>query len=331
MAVLVSAANVMWTRLSTCYVYVRVEMGVKQKDIKILWGRSGNRCAICKADLTQDSSAVTSSFTLGEQAHIVGDKPGSARSTSMLTAEQRDSYHNLILLCPTHHTEIDSNESDWAVERLHQVKSEHELWVTETLSETIDHVKLAKQAIVASIVDSTVNLCDLDNWQSWTSFALSPNPKWDKDRPDKIFDFRQNVIAAIWPEEFEELKRAAISLSVILNRAAQTYLEHADLKGDTYFPFKFYKAMPSNPNYNSDLEEYEQWLGDCYSLIKQATKAANWFADVVRRDINPMFFAEKGKFLIMEGPFIDLSFRTKLIEYSAEERPTLPDVLFAVE
>lgn len=306
-------------------------MGIKQKDIKILWGRSGNRCAICRTELTQNALAVTSSFTLGEQAHIVGDKIGSARSTSPLTAEQRDSYHNLILLCPTHHTEIDSNEADWPVEKLHQVKSEHELWVTETLSETIDHVKIAKQAIVASIVDSAVDLCDLDNWQNWTSFALSPDPRWAKERPDKIFDFRQKVIAWIWPDEFNELKRSATTLSVLLNRAAQTYLEHSDLQGDMYYPYKFYKAMPQNPSYDKDLAAYEKWLEDCYDLIYQATKAANWFADVVRNDVNPMFFAEKGKFLIMEGPFMDLSFRTKLIEYSAEEKVALPEALYESE
>lgn len=237
-------------------------MGIKQKDIKILWGRSGNRCAICKTELTQDKSAVTSSFTLGEQAHIVGDQPGSARSNSPLTDEQRDSYHNLVLLCPTHHTEIDSNEDDWPVERLHQIKSEHELWVTETLSETIDHVRLAKQAVLASIVDSAVDLCDLKEWQNWTSFALSPDPKWAKERPDRIFDFRQKVIAAIWPDEFDELKNAAITLSVSLNRAAQTYLEHSDLQGDTYFPHKFYKVMRNNPNYDRDLAAYEKLFGD---------------------------------------------------------------------
>ena len=306
-------------------------MGIKQKDIKLLWGRSGNRCAICRTELTQDKSAITSSFTLGEQAHIVGEKESSARSISPLTADQRDSYHNLILLCPTHHTEIDSNETDWPVERLHQVKSEHELWVTETLSETIDHSRLAKQAIVASIVDSAVDLCDLDNWQDWTGFVLSPDPRWDKNRPDRIFNFRQKIIAAIWPEEFDELKRASITLSYLLNRAAQTYLKHSDLQGDTYFPHKFYKAIPSNPNYDRDLAAYEKWLDECYELIYQATKAANWFADVVRRDVNPMFFAEKGKFLIMEGPFMDMSFRTKLIEYEEGEKVALPDALYESE
>ena len=120
-------------------------MAIGQKDIKLLWGRSGNRCAFCKRELTQDKKAVTASFTLGEQAHIIGDKDNAARGKSKLTSKERDTYHNLILLCPTHHTEIDSIEEDWSVEKIHHLKSEHELWVTETLSETINHTKLAKQ------------------------------------------------------------------------------------------------------------------------------------------------------------------------------------------
>ena len=36
-------------------------------------------------------------------------------------------------------------------------------------------------------------------------------------------------------------------------------------------------------------------------------EAANWLADVVRRDVNPMFFAAEGKFLIEGGPFIDFA------------------------
>ena len=116
-----------------------------------------------------------------------------------------------------------------------------------------------------------------------------------------------------------------------MNRAAQTYLENSNLQGDTYFPHKFYKAIPNNPNYNRDLVVYEKWLEECYELIYQATKAANWFADIVRRDVNPMFFAEKGKFLIMEGPFMSLSFRTKLIEYSEDEKSKLPDALYSSE
>ena len=303
-------------------------MAVKQKDIKILWGRSGNRCAICRTELTQDANAVSSTYTLGEQAHIIGDKETAARGISPLSTEERDSYHNLILLCPTHHTGIDNNETDYPTERLYLIKSQHELWVTETLSETINHVKLAEQAAVASIIDSAVTLCDLNNWQNWTSFALSPDPVWIKDRPDNIFKFREKIIAAIWPDDFKELKDSCITFSVLINEAAQTFMKYSILQGNVYIPFKFYKATPHNPNYDKDLEEYKSWLEDCYEQIKLATKAANWFADLVRSDINPMFFSEKGKFLIMEGPFTDFSCHTTLLEYTAAEIALLPNDLF---
>lgn len=302
-------------------------MAINQKDIKLLWGRSGNRCSICKVELTQDKAAVTSAFTLGEQAHIVGEKTNAARGTSSLTLDQRNGYHNLILLCPNHHTEIDKNEDDWPVEKLHLIKSEHELWVNETLSQTLDQFQIAKQVSVTSIIDAAVKYCRLDNWQAWTSFALSTDPRWPQGLPDEIFEFRQKVIAAIWPEEFEELKLSITTFSILLNRASQKFMEHSELHGDTYFPHKFYKAGGWNDNFNEDLEKYNQWVKSCHATIHQATKAANWVGDVVRRDINPMFFADTGKFLTMEGDI--LGFEARLLEFTNEERVTLPDALFS--
>jgi hypothetical protein len=103
---------------------------MKEKDVKILWGRSGNRCAICKIELTP----VGSKSVLGEMAHIIADSPQGPRGDSHLTSEQRNEYDNLILLCPTHHTLIDKNEEEWTVEKLRIIKSEHESWVKTQLS-----------------------------------------------------------------------------------------------------------------------------------------------------------------------------------------------------
>ena len=128
-------------------------MAINQKDIKLLWGRSGNRCALCRTVLTQDKRAVSAAYTVGEQAHIVGEKESAARGKSLLTSDERNSYHNLILLCPTDHTIIDENEEDWPVEKLHLKKSEHELWVVETLSESVDQKDIATQASVTNIID----------------------------------------------------------------------------------------------------------------------------------------------------------------------------------
>jgi hypothetical protein len=306
-------------------------MSIGQKDIKLLWGRSGNRCAICKIELTQNALSSNNTFTLGEQAHIVGEKEDAARGKSQLDQKQRDSYHNLILLCPNDHTTIDRNESDWSIEKLHQIKSEHELWVTETLSETIDHVKLAQNTILAGIVDNAVTLCRLDDWQNWTSYALSSDPQWSKDSPKNIYKFRKKVIAAIWPKGFDEFRRATITLSILLHKAVETFMEHSDLRGDTYFPYKFYKRINPNPNYDKDWQRYDNWLDRCYSTMYEATKATNWFADVVRAYVNPMFFVEQGKFIIEQGPFMDLSWRTELLEFTEEEKSEYPEKIFKTE
>lgn len=302
-------------------------MGISQKDIKLLWGRSGNRCAICKIELTQDKSSTTSSFTLGEQAHIVGENEGSARSDSPLTEDERNGYHNLILLCPNHHTEIDKNENDWRIEKLHLVKSQHELWVTETLAETADAFQIAKQVVVTNIIDAAVKLCRLEEWENWTSFALAPDPEWPKELPEDIFKFRQKIIGAIWPEEFDELKRAAITFSVLLHRSAETFQEHCQERNGKLRVLKFYKAFGYNENYDEDLKRYIEWIGECHHLVKDATKAVNWFAEMVRKYVNPMFFADRGKFIVTDGPYEDMSFRTALLEFSEEEKSELPEKL----
>lgn len=302
---------------------------MKEKDIKILWGRSGNRCAYCRVQLTQNSTSGGSAFSLGEQAHIVGDKEGSPRGQSPLTSDERDSYHNRILLCPNHHTEIDKSELDWPVERLHLLKSKHELWVTETLSETLDHVKLASQTIVSSIIDSAVENCGLEYWMAWTSYALSPEQEWTRERIQGIDEFRIRIIAAIWPSDLDEFRRSTQTLAFLLEKASRHFLKNSDLQGDVYYVDKFYKRPSNNPNYELDYDEFVKWQDECYSFIEEATKAANWFSEVVRRDINPMFFADKGMFLVSKAFYDDRAWKGQPLTYSVSEKQNLPDALFS--
>jgi hypothetical protein len=295
------------------------------KDIKLLWGRSGNRCAICRIELSQEPLGSNSAFTLGEQAHIVGESNEAARGNSLLTPEERETYHNRILLCPNHHTEIDKNEAAFPVEKLHYLKSVHELWVRETLADSSDSKVLAQQVAVTTIIDAAVEMCRLKEWKEWTSFALAAEPSWDGQFPDTIWKFRHMVEAAIWPDGFEELMRATITFSILLHRAARKFLKHAKKEDGTYYADKFYKANAFNPHYDRDLSRYQTWNEECTELVVGATRAANWFADVVRRDINPMFFAAVGRFVIIEGPISpDFSFQFYIPQFSEEQKRLLP-------
>jgi hypothetical protein len=93
-------------------------MSITSRDLKLLWSRAAGRCSICRIVLTHDSLNGDESYSVGEQAHIVAESEDGPRGESILSREERGSYFNLILLCPSHHREIDANEADYPVERL---------------------------------------------------------------------------------------------------------------------------------------------------------------------------------------------------------------------
>lgn len=299
---------------------------MKQKDTKLLWGRAANRCALCQCELSQDAAGASSAYPIGEQAHIIATETDGPRGQNPLTKEERDSYHNIILLCPNHHTEIDKNECDWPPEKLHLTKSQHELWVRETLSESDDQIQLSRQVAVTYIIDSAVDLLCLDNWKGWTQSALFVAPSWPGEMPNRAFEFRQRVGAAIWPNEFNELQRATTTLAIYINASAQNFVEHARFNGQHYEDVAFYNEGGWNPNYDRDLEIHKKWIKKGYYLLYKSTAAANWFADVVRRDVNPMFFAKTGKFVVVKTDGL-LGRDAQLYEFTEEQRSNFPDSL----
>lgn len=116
-------------------------------QVKLLWGKSQGRCAICGENLIK-SSQEGSDFQVGEMAHIEGENPGSARYNPDMTDDQRAAYENLILLCPTHHAEIDKNQSQYPVEKLKQIKKDHEKWVEESLRCQLPEITFAELEVI---------------------------------------------------------------------------------------------------------------------------------------------------------------------------------------
>jgi hypothetical protein len=210
------------------------------------------------------------------------------------------------------------------------IKAGHELWVQSTLSGTGDDRVAAHNLIYTSLIDTAVENLQLENWNVWTSWVLMDTPKLAFDAPDRIRAFTHRVIAAPWPGTLDELERSLKTLAHIMNEALSVFMAHAEKTAEEWIGAKFYKYIREwNPElYNSKFLEWQEWLNDLHQLFREATKAANWFADVVRRDVNPNFFAIEGRSLLTEGPFMDFSFQTYLIEYTTEEKQELPDVFF---
>ena len=98
--------------------------GVPSPTVKRLFAVSGNQCSFPKCALPlvdAQSGKVT-----GKICHIKARNKNGPRYDHLQPEEERHEFSNLILMCPIHHDVIDSDEKSYTVERLLEIKDEHE-------------------------------------------------------------------------------------------------------------------------------------------------------------------------------------------------------------
>ncbi len=61
---------------------------------------------------------------------------------------------------------------------------------------------------------------------------------------------------------------------------------------------------------------------DCFYDL---AKILNWFADVVRRDINPFFFSKEGRFVIVEGDV--MGYTPNIYQFTDLEKEKMPQLI----
>lgn len=137
---------------------------LRDPDLKRLWALSAGRCnkPDCRAVLLVDPTEFDDAVVMGEQAHIAPHGSGGPRRISTTPEEERDTYDNIILLCPNHHRgPVDGQPNTYTEELLHQWKDEHEAWVRDTLTQAIPKLQfddlqtVAEQLALAEPEEST--------------------------------------------------------------------------------------------------------------------------------------------------------------------------------
>jgi 5-methylcytosine-specific restriction endonuclease McrA len=98
---------------------------------RLVWRTAGGRCSLCRAFLTTIRSGSESS--LAQFCHIKAQAPGGQRFDP--GAQDRNDYENLILLCANCHMHVDSPNGGYTAEQLHQIKTDHEAWISENPEE----------------------------------------------------------------------------------------------------------------------------------------------------------------------------------------------------
>ena len=211
-------------------------MSIKEKTIKILWSNAAGVCSFksCDKKLTTDGAEGIPAYTIGEMAHIKGNRPGSNRHDPTQSQDDRDDYKNLILLCPTHHTEIDKpeNEKLYSIEVLYEMKKEHENFISNRLN--------------TMVIDSLEDLKDhisiylSENHQAWEHYGpLSENArKFPNDES----------IYALWITE-------RLSTIVPNNRTIEKLLQD-----NRYFIPRKNQNLVSK--FIQHVESYEKWVND---------------------------------------------------------------------
>jgi hypothetical protein len=119
---------------------------------------------------------------IGEVAHIVADSPRGPRGDSDSSESERISESNLILLCPTHHTLVDTDPRTYTIEVLRQMKVRHEAFVRQAFQKAMLNVTLAEieevaQHLIATPLPGEVSFNVIPPLEKLARNALSEWPK----------------------------------------------------------------------------------------------------------------------------------------------------------
>lgn len=134
---------------------------------------------MCKAILMEGNT--NSSSCIGENAHIYGENPGSARYNPDLDLEYVNSYENLIYLCANCHKKIDDEEDKYPAEDLRNIKNEHEKWVLKNLEKGTISYTFAELEIIAKHLTKTNTPIKVQDYN-----IIKINEKINKNRLDNI-------------------------------------------------------------------------------------------------------------------------------------------------
>lgn len=158
---------------------------LRDPEIKRLWALSAGRCnkPDCREVLLVDPTQFDEAVVMGEQAHIAPHGDAGPRRISKVPVDERDTYDNIILLCPNHHRgPVDGQPNTYTEELLHQWKAEHEAWVRDTLSQAIPRLQFDDLQSVANHLaqaepEESTPLADVNIQEKMTANSLTPATK----------------------------------------------------------------------------------------------------------------------------------------------------------
>ena len=213
-------------------------MGFTVLDRKILWGQSGGQCAFhgCEQELIIRAPASTthstSSTVIGEEAHIRSQRPIGPRYDPSFPVDDIDSPPNVILLCPTHHTQIDKDVANWPVEKILEMKRDHEAHITTKMSAT-DARRLKIDIDLATKVQE-VDTSLLSKYRNLSLGLTNVIPCILELDFESLKELNIKFLSWDWPSEYPEVKNAAERLRLVLSSLLECVHDSFVLQGTVF-------------------------------------------------------------------------------------------------
>ena len=108
-------------------------MSATGKSKRLVWVLAAGRCIICNKHLASDHLGTGRAVrAIGEVAHVAGESEEGPRGDSSVPIGDRNDPENLLLLCPSEHTEADSGrlrDPLYTEEFLQARKQSKEAWI----------------------------------------------------------------------------------------------------------------------------------------------------------------------------------------------------------
>ncbi|MEZ4941271.1 MAG: HNH endonuclease signature motif containing protein [Saprospiraceae bacterium] len=300
---------------------------------KILWGRSGNRCALCeiKLELIEDIGLEGDTSIVGDEAHIIAKEIDGPRGREEYPMEKRNDYDNLVLLCKKHHKIIDDHPEKFSVEFLRKMKSEHEEWVKNNLG--IDKSLENDIIIYLTYLEFIEAKMNFDNWANQCSSIIgSDNITMTKSLYQCFIDTYEYIQGRIWPKRYKDLEILLITFAKIILDFLMVFEHHLE-KADNneYCTRKFYQISEWNPEkYNRLIREHNFHNYLLIDLLFELTRVGNKIIDLVRSKISYFYRIEQGALLVKIGNNLT-GYKIHRIEYQNDEQKYSSLKLFSTE
>ncbi|MEU9201420.1 HNH endonuclease [Streptomyces sp. NPDC048332] len=273
-------------------------------------------------DLGTEESEIlaTVGVVMGEEAHIRSAKPDGPRHDTDYDDTKLDTYENLLLLCPTHHTLIDKNNgAGFSVAKLEETKSAHEKLVTESLDSDEESERELSERMTALLLVWERKM-RLDQWEDVTARLNHPIPVLSDRSYSQLIEAGAWLLKMRWPEQYPRTVQAFRNLHHVMTDLLNHLQECMEAENEVFWKLRRnYKRIGWDPKaYEELFAEFQSERFLLYVLAIETTKAINWVIVEAAREVDAFYRFDQGLILMRDGDGVFKTWMMRL-EYEADE------------